>query len=118
LLDSTFVDFAPLEGLRVPQVPTWQAAAGIRLAGPAGVTLATQMRAFGRQFDDDRNTLELSRGVVVDVTALRSLGRSTSGFVSLENLFDAEYDVGRTPTRTVGQPFAVHVGLRFDLRRN
>lgn len=115
LTRSRFVDYAPLEGLRVPQVPGWQTTVGARGAGPFGLVLATQLRAFGKQFEDDRNTLVLGRGVVVDATAIRPIGSRVSAFVSLENLFDDDYEVGRTPVPTYGQPFTAHAGVRFTL---
>ena len=34
------------------------------------------------------------------------------GFVAVENLFDADYDSGRTPLRTVGPPRRVRAGVR------
>jgi hypothetical protein len=36
--------------------------------------------------------------------------------VAGENLTDAEYDVGRTPLRTVGPPRTLRGGLRVRLR--
>lgn len=117
LMDSRFVDDAVLGGLRVPQVPRWQFTAGVRWLAPAAFTAALQLRAFGSQFDDDRNTLRLGRGAVLDVTIARPVARGVSITAGVENLFDNRYDVGRTPTRTVGQPLAVHAGLRFEIGR-
>jgi outer membrane receptor protein involved in Fe transport len=115
LTRSRFVDYAPLEGLTVPQVPRWAGFAGARGAGPLGLALSGQVRFFGEQFDDDRNTLVLGAGAVVDVTVLRDIGRRASAFVSLENLFDDEYEVGRSPVPTYGQPFTLHAGVRVAL---
>ena len=115
LTRSRFVAFEPLEGLNVPQVPRWQGSVGARGAGPLGLALSAQLRVFGRQFDDDRNTLELGPGAVVDVSVLRAAGSRTTFFASLENLLDDRYEVGRTPVATYGQPFTVHAGLRLAL---
>jgi outer membrane receptor protein involved in Fe transport len=117
LLDSRFVDDPQLTDLRVPQVPRWQASTGVRWLAPADVALAGQLRVFGRQFEDDRNTLTLDGGVVLDVSAVRPLGRGLSLLASVENLFDTSYDVGRTPVRTVGLPFTAFAGVRVDVRR-
>lgn len=115
LLDSDFVDDPDLAGLRVPQVPAWQTAIGVRAVGPWQTILAAHLRAFGDQFEDDLNTLVLRAGSVVDVTALRPLSRRATIFVSVENLFDVGYDVGRTPVRTIGHPVTAHAGVRFSV---
>ena len=117
LLDSRFADDPALDGLRVPQVPRWQASAGLQWLAPWEVRLGAQLRAFGGQFDDDRNTLMLSRGAVVDVTAVRRIASRVSVFASIENLTDTRYDVGRTPVRTLGQPLSVYGGLRIERPR-
>jgi iron complex outermembrane recepter protein len=114
---SRFAEYAPLDGLTVPQVPGWQFSLGLRGAVPGGLVVATNVRAFDDQFEDDRNTLVLESGSVVDVSVLRPFGRKATGYLSLENLFDVDYDVGRTPVRTVGQPFTLHVGVRVIVGR-
>jgi outer membrane receptor protein involved in Fe transport len=114
---SRFADYAPLEDLTVPQVPGWQFSLGLRGSAPADLAYAFNVRAFDDQFEDDRNTLALGSGSVVDVTVQRPFGRKATGFVSLENLFDVGYDVGRTPVRTIGQPFTLHVGVRVLVGR-
>ncbi len=115
LLQSRFVEYAPLEGLRVPQVPRWASSVGIRGSGPFGLVIASQLRAFGEQYEDDRNTLTLGRGAVLDASVIRPLGRRVSVFLSLENLLDDDYEVGRTPVATYGQPFTAHGGVRIAL---
>ena len=114
---SRFADFAPLDGLTVPQVPGWQGAIGLRGAGPAGLIFAAEVRGFGSQFDDDRNTLVLHAGSIVNLTILRPVARRASAYLSLENLLNDDYDVGRSPVRTVGQPFTVHGGVRIAIGR-
>ena len=114
-LDSQFVDDPGLTGRQVPQVPVWQTAIGVRGTGPWQLILAAQVRAFGDQYEDDRNTLVLNAGSVVDVTALRPVTRRATVFASVENLFDTGYDVGRTPVRTIGHPVTAHVGLRISV---
>jgi outer membrane receptor protein involved in Fe transport len=49
---------------------------------------------------------------VVDLLGSRSVGNRLSIFVGVENLFDSDYDVGRTPARTVGLPRAVRGGVQ------
>ena len=115
LTRSRFVDYPPLEGLTVPQVPRWQGNVGVRGAGPLGLALAARVRVFGEQFDDDRNTLVLGSGAVIDISLLRAAGRRTTFFLNFENLFDDQYEVGRSPVATYGQPFTLHAGVRLAL---
>jgi outer membrane receptor protein involved in Fe transport len=104
-----------LEGNRVPQVPTYQLGATLTYTNPHLFTAAAQMRVFGDQFDDDQNEFELNGFGVLDVTASREVVRGLQGFVAVENVFDTEYDVGRTPIRTIGWPRTVRVGARLFL---
>jgi outer membrane receptor protein involved in Fe transport len=113
---SRFVDTPGLTGNHVPQVPTWQGAVGLRWQPMSGTTVQAQVRALGQQFEDDRNSLQLRRATLVDVSATRMLGRGTSLFAAVENLFDVDYDTGRTPTRTVGIPVTGHFGVRAAWR--
>jgi outer membrane receptor protein involved in Fe transport len=115
LTRSRFVDYAPLEGLTVPQVPDWQGNIGVRGVGPAGLALAAQARFFAEQFDDDRNTLVLGSGAVIDVTVMRAIGSRVTAFANLENLFDDDYEVAATPVPSYGQPFTFHAGVRVGL---
>ena len=94
-----------LAGNRVPQMPIYQLGGGVTVAAPHATTLTAQARVTGMQFDDDQNTLELAAFWVVDAHA----------FVAMENLFNVEYDVGRTPNRTIGLPRTVRGGLRVFL---
>ena len=105
-----------IEGNRVPQVPAWQLGASVTYADPRTLTASAQIRAFGAQYDDDRNDFELGAYAVIDVSISRAIGRGVHAFAAVENLFDVEYDVGRTPVRTVGWPRTVRAGLRVFLR--
>ena len=106
-----------LEGNRVPQVPKVQFGAGVTWAAPQMLSVAAQVRGSGSQFDDDQNTasFELDPYAVVDVSVSRPIAKSLLGFFSVENLFDKDYDTGRTPLRTVGWPRTVRVGVRIAL---
>jgi len=114
---SRFADYAPLDGLTVPQVPDWQGNIGVRGAGPFGTAISGELRSFSSQFDDDRNTFVLNPGTIVNLTVLHPAGHRASAYVSLENLLNSDYDVGATPVRTIGQPFTFHGGLRVTLGR-
>ncbi|MNC98434.1 TonB dependent receptor [compost metagenome] len=69
----------------------------------------------GAQFEDDQNLMVLRRATVVDAYLGRNVLRQASAFVAVENLFDEEYDVGRTPILTTGLPRAVRVGIQIAL---
>ena len=105
-----------LAGNDVPQVPLVQFGAGITWT-PELVTLSAQVRGSSSQYDDDLNTPEfkLNPFAVLDVSASRQLARSLQGFVAVENLFNEDYDTGRTPLRTVGWPRTVRAGIRVAL---
>jgi outer membrane receptor protein involved in Fe transport len=118
LTRSTFAE-APaqpaLEGNRVPQVPTFQLGGMVTYNDPRGFTGSVQARAFGSQFDDDLNDFELGGYGVVDASATQELIRGLHVFVAIENLFDADYDTGRTPLRTIGWPRSARFGVRVFL---
>jgi outer membrane receptor protein involved in Fe transport len=115
-LDSRFTssDEPGLAGKRVSQVPRAQGALSLRLT-PSRVVASLDWRAMGPQFDDDRNVFELRRAQVLDVYAGASLTRGLQPFVAIENVLDAEIDVGRTPVRTVGTPRSLRAGIRIFL---
>lgn len=115
-IDSRFIQGAGLDGLRVPQVPRWQAAAAVQ-ASWAQVSLAADWRYLGRQFDDDRNQFSLEDSTTVNARAGWRVRRSVEVFGAIENLLDAEQDVGRTPIRTIGLPRTARVGVRLGAWR-
>jgi outer membrane receptor protein involved in Fe transport len=107
---STFAA-GPLKGLRVPQVPRWHHALGAH--GTLGaLRLSGEWRFIGRQFDDDLNAFLLDRSSMIDARAGWILRRGVELFAAVENVFDEEQDVGRTPLRTLGLPRTSRVGLR------
>lgn len=103
-----------LEGNDVPQVPVYQGGFGLTWADPRWVTVATQVRFSGDQFDNDLNTLVLKAYGVWDVSASRAITRGLNAFLAVENITDTEYDTGRTPIRTVGWPRTLRVGARLS----
>lgn len=114
-IDSTFTRGSDLVGLRVPQVPRVQASAGFRGAWTRA-TAALEWRFIGRQFDDDRNAFVLDRSSVIDLKAGWRARPGVELFAAVENAFDEEQDVGRTPLRTIGLPRTVRAGVRWELR--
>jgi outer membrane receptor protein involved in Fe transport len=101
-----------LDGLRVPQVPRYQATFGVRFVEPQWLTASAQVRAIGRQFEDDRNTLPLDDTRIVDLFASRSITRNLNAFAAVENLFDEVVPTGRTPLPTIGLPRTWRIGVR------
>jgi outer membrane receptor protein involved in Fe transport len=104
-----------LDGNRVPQVPSYQVGASVTYFNPQYLTAAMQLRVIGDQYDDDLNEFVLDGFTVVDMTASRELRRGIHGFLAIENVFDEEYDVARTPIRSIGWPRTFRVGLRLFL---
>jgi outer membrane receptor protein involved in Fe transport len=115
---STFSSspFQPaLEGNRVPQVPSFQLGGTVTYVDPRGFTGSLQGRVLGEQFDDDLNVFTLEGFTVWDGSASQQLRRGLNVFAAVENIFDTDYDVGRTPLRTIGWPRTVRVGVRVFL---
>jgi outer membrane receptor protein involved in Fe transport len=114
ILRSRFTGTGSLSGNQVPQVPRYNVGIGARYVN-AGWTGSAQLRVTGAQFEDDQNAFVLRRATVVDVYAGRNIVRQLQAFVAVENLFDNEYDVGRTPILTTGLPRAVRAGVQIAL---
>jgi outer membrane receptor protein involved in Fe transport len=111
---STFTGDTPLRGKRVPQVPSYNLGVDLRYSRRPW-TASAQLRVTGPQFEDDQNAFLLRRATVADVFAGRSFAGGVTAFVAVENLFDAVYDVGRTPILTTGMPRAVRGGVLIAL---
>ncbi len=105
-----------IEGNRVPQVPEIQGGLGLTWTDPRLVTATVQARFSGEQFDDDVNEFVLGAYGVVDFQVSRAVTQGLVGFVAVENLFDKDYDTGRTPIRLIGWPRTIRVGMRVALR--
>jgi len=114
LIDSRFTGATRLRNYRVPQVAKYSVGLSVRYDNRRW-TASGQLRVTGPQFDDDVNTRTLRRATVVDAYGGRTLARRVVAFVAVENVFDSEYDIGRTPMRTLGLPRAVRTGLQIAL---
>jgi outer membrane receptor protein involved in Fe transport len=104
-----------LVGKRVPQVPRRQASVQLRYDPPRGFSFGVQARFVDPQFEDDLNSLSLGRYWTVDALLARTVNQWVGLFLAGENLADAEFDVGRTPVRTVGPGRSIRGGLRVRL---
>ena len=108
-----------LVGKYLPQVPKHRGSVSVSYTNPRYATISMSAMFFGRQFDDDRNERtkpgESEPGLpaygVVELSALRSIGRNLDVFFGVQNVFDREYYVLLQPT-TTGSPRIFHGGIR------
>jgi outer membrane receptor protein involved in Fe transport len=117
-VDATVLEFpasTALEGLLIPQVPRHQLTFQMRYSNPSRVIVGLQGRLVGAQFDDDQNQFKLDRFFTLDALASRPVGHGVELFAAVENLFDREYTIGRTPLRTVGPPLLARFGIRLRM---
>jgi outer membrane receptor protein involved in Fe transport len=112
---------ASLIGKDVPEVPrnqfTWEA----RYWNPARVMVSVQGRYSGAQFDDDLNTLLLTRYYVMDLFLGRQLPKGVTIYAAAENLLNQRYPTTLTPPTPLisqGPPILARIGLRLDLPRS
>ena len=114
IVNARFKGDTSLRDNRVPQVPQYNVGLSIRY-GRKPWTASGQFRVTGLQFEDDLNLFRLRRAAVLDVFSSRALAAKASLFIAVENVFNATYDVGRTPILTVGLPRAARVGVQMAL---
>lgn len=101
-----------LEDLLIPQVPRHQFTFQTRYARETW-TLALQGRASSAQFDDDLNAFRLEPFLQMDVFAAKRWKENLEFFAGVENLFNSQYSIGRTPIRTVSSPLNLRLGIRW-----
>jgi outer membrane receptor protein involved in Fe transport len=114
--DARVVHFSgasSLEGLSLPQIPRHTLTIQLRYSHPKKLNVGLQTRMVGQQFDDDLNEFRLPGYFNVDGIVSRGLSKNFEIFVAAENLFNQQYILGRTPTKTVGPPLLVRAGFRF-----
>ena len=104
-----------IEGNRVPQVPRFQLGVSASYSHPVGFTGSVQARGLSSQYDDDLNQLLLEKYGVVDLSASQQVTGGVNLFFAVENLFNEDYDTGKTPLRTVGWPRTARAGVRVFL---
>jgi outer membrane receptor protein involved in Fe transport len=110
--DARFKGDSSLHGNRVPQVPAHNLALTTRYVRD-GWTASAQFRVTGPQYEDDLNLFRLGTARVLDAFVSRRIGGGISAFVAMENIFDNEYDVGRTPILTTGMPRTARAGVNI-----
>ena len=119
-IDSTVSAFAAnpaLVGNQVPLVPKNEFVFQGTWAAPQKIFIAIQGRTASNEFDDDQNLLPLGAYFVLSATVSRPLPKGFEVFVQGENLTTSQYDIGRTPVVTLGQPILARVGVRWHSRK-
>ncbi|MBA4185044.1 MAG: TonB-dependent receptor [Acidobacteria bacterium] len=77
-------------------------------------SFALQGRASSAQFDDDLNLFRLEPYFGLDAFAAKRFKENLQVFVGIENVFNSQYSIGRTPVRTVSSPVNLRVGIRWN----
>ena len=119
-IDSTVVSFPAnpaLVGNQVPLVPKNELVFQGTWAAPQRIFVAIQGRTASNEFDDDQNLLPLGAYFVLSATVSRPLPKGFDVFFQGENLTNSQYDIGRTPVVTLGQPILGRVGMRWQSRK-
>jgi outer membrane receptor protein involved in Fe transport len=118
LTDSTVRRFPAnrsLEGLRVPQIPSYQWNSQISYER-AKWNVGLQGRLVGEQFDDDQNLFPLKPFFTLDTQVSRVISPHLDFFVAVQNLTNTRYEIARSPVLNVGPPLIARVGVRIHLR--
>jgi outer membrane receptor protein involved in Fe transport len=102
----------------LPQVPKNRGSLSLAYSNPRYATVSVSAIFVGHQFDDDLNERAkageepgLPAYGVLDLSAMRSIGRNVDLFLTVQNLTDHEYWVQLAPT-TIGAPRLVNGGIR------
>ena len=114
IVNSRFKGDTSLRNNRVPQVPKYNVGVNVRYGDEKWIA-SGQFRVTGAQFEDDLNLFTLRRANVLDVFGSRRFAGKLATFFAVENIFDSEYDVGRTPILTTGLPRTVRAGVQIWL---
>lgn len=103
-----------LLGKWLSSVPRHQGAISARWSDPDWLDFTLRVRAEGKQFANDLNTLILPGYVTLDAYAARDIVKGAQVFVSLNNLLDKKVITGRSTTVTnIGAPLSAIGGLKF-----
>jgi outer membrane receptor protein involved in Fe transport len=120
LMNSTVSSFPAnpaLVGNQVPLVPKSDIVFQGTWAAPQKIFVAIQGRIASNEFDDDQNLLPLGAYFVISATLSHPLPKGFDIFFQGENLTNDQYNIGRTPVVTLGQPILVRSGLRWQSRK-
>ena len=102
-----------LVGLDIPQVARHQFTLQTRYSFAQGWTVSAQARASSRQFDDDLNQFPLDSFFQLDTYVSKRMQHGVDVFAAVENLFNTQIQVARTPLVNLGPPIFARAGVRF-----
>jgi outer membrane receptor protein involved in Fe transport len=102
-------------GPRIPQTPLWQGSARI-LYRRDGTLASIGLRAYGSQFEDDRNSSLLPGFATLQLVLRQALAHGVSASFEAENLAGRSYYAGFTPSPVLGSPRLWRAGLIWELR--
>jgi outer membrane receptor protein involved in Fe transport len=111
-------DAAPqLTGKRPAQTPEVTVTAGLDWTAAPRLRLSVDARYESARYEDDLNSRELEAALSLDARAAWRLAPDAELYLALENLADAEIEIGETATgvESYAAPRTVRVGL--SLRR-
>jgi outer membrane receptor protein involved in Fe transport len=101
-----------LVGKFLAEVPKHRGSVEVAYSNPRIITAAAALHITGGQYDNDLNTLWLPYYGVVEFNVSRRLTRGLEAFFGVQNLFDREFYVQRSPT-TLGGPRLITGGLEW-----
>ena len=119
-INSTVTSFPAnpaLVGNQIPLTPKNELVFQGTWAAPQKIFVAIQGRTASNEFDDDQNLLPLGAYFVLSATVSRPLPKGFDVFFQGENLTNSQYDIGRTPVVTLGQPILARFGVRWHSRK-
>jgi outer membrane receptor protein involved in Fe transport len=119
-INSTVTSFPAnpvLVGNQIPLTPKNELVFQGTWAAPQKIFVAIQGRTASNEFDDDQNLLPLGAYFVLSATVSRPLPKGFDVFFQGENLTNSQYDIGRTPVVTLGQPILARFGVRWHSGR-
>ena len=106
-----------LVGNKVPLVAQNEFVLQATWAAPKQFSVAVQGRTAGNEFDDDQNLFPLGGYFVLSATVSHPLPKGFDIYFQGENLTNSQYEIGRTPVVTLGQPILARGGIRWQSRR-
>jgi vitamin B12 transporter len=104
-----------LTGLRPAQTPELTLTAGLDWRPVEKLSLAADLRYESSRFEDDLNSRKLRAGTELDLRAGWSLAPHSEIYLAVDNLADAEIDVGQTAdgVTSFSAPRTVRVGFAY-----
>ncbi|MHB1935923.1 MAG: TonB-dependent receptor [Acidobacteriaceae bacterium] len=114
--NATVTQFAQdpsLVGKWIPEVAHNMATAQVRAMRPKLGVAELLGTISGRQYDDDANTFLLHGYFQMDAYVAHAFGSHSEIYGAVNNIFDREIQVGRTPLLTLGTPRMASIGIRF-----